>query len=107
VNPGHGCYKIEPGTSTRPAHTDNQESSTLDLVIVAPDLAGKVTEAVIAEDEITTGSDHETLAWKVYIAQGQPPVKEARWKKRQPKDNDELEKWRKAFFGSVTGLYRT
>jgi hypothetical protein len=50
---------------------------------------------------MTTGSDHETLAWEVYMAQGQPPVEEARWKTRQPKDNDELEKWRKVWFASL------
>jgi hypothetical protein len=62
---------------------------------VAPELADKVTEAVIAEDEMTTGSDHETLAWEVFMAQGPPPVEEARWKTRQPKDDNELERWRK------------
>jgi hypothetical protein len=57
-----------------------------------PELADNVTEAVIAEDEKTTGSNHETLAWEVYITQGPPMAEEARWKTRQPKGDNELER---------------
>jgi hypothetical protein len=35
------------------------------------------------------------------MAQGPPPLKETRWKTRQPKDNIELKKWRKACFTSL------
>ena len=35
--------------------------STLDLVIACLLMVDRVTEAAIAEDDLTTGSDHETL----------------------------------------------
>jgi hypothetical protein len=96
-----GVLKIEPGTPTRRPDSDRQEPSTLDLVIAAPELAERVTEAVIADDEMTTGSDHETLAWEVYVAEGPPPTEDIRWKTRQPKDDNELERWRKVWSASL------
>jgi ribonuclease HI len=54
---------------------------------------------------MTTGSDHETLAWEIQSVQARAstPVsaQETRWKTRQPKDAKELEKWKNLWLASV------
>jgi hypothetical protein len=61
-----GSLRIEPGAPTRRPDTDNQEPSTIDLVIMSTSAAQRVSEAIIADDNLTTGSDHEALAWKIH-----------------------------------------
>jgi hypothetical protein len=58
-----GVLRIEPRTPTRRPDTDEQEPSTIDLVIAAPEITDRVSEAVIADD-LTIGS--ETLAWEIH-----------------------------------------
>jgi len=54
--------KIEPGTPTRRSDITSQELSTLNLGIAEDGIADRVSEAVVADDDLHTGSDHETLA---------------------------------------------
>jgi hypothetical protein len=63
-----GILKLEPGTPTRRADTATQEPFTLDLVIASPTIADRTTEATIADNDLTTGSDHKTLAWEILTA---------------------------------------
>jgi hypothetical protein len=101
-----GVLKIKPGTTTRQADTDNQEHSILDLVIPAPDLADRITEATIADDKMTTGSDHKMLACKIHGVPVAAPITENRWKTRQPKDAKKLERWRNLRFAGVGPQYK-
>jgi hypothetical protein len=60
-----GILKIEPGTRTRRPDA-NHEPTTIDLIVALWAVADRVLEAVIAaEDDLTTGSDHETLCWDI------------------------------------------
>jgi hypothetical protein len=52
-----GVLRIEPGTLTRQPDS-NQEPTTIYLVVVSWAIADRVSEAVIAEDDLTTGSEH-------------------------------------------------
>jgi hypothetical protein len=44
---------------------------------------------------------HQIFECNNPASEGPPMVEEARWKTRQPKDSDELKKWRKAWFASL------
>jgi hypothetical protein len=89
-----GAQRIEPGTPTRRPDF-NQEPTMIDLVVVTWTIAGRVSEAVIAEDDLTTGSDHETLCWDISTETSLEPEETRTWKTKMPGDEVELRKWRK------------
>jgi hypothetical protein len=89
-----GVLKIEPGTPTRRPDS-NQEPTTIDLVIASTSVSGKISEAVIADEDLTTGSDHETLCWDISMGSPLVGVEIRRWKTRMPGDETELREWRK------------
>jgi ribonuclease HI len=89
-----GVLKLEPGTPTRRPDT-NQEPTTIDLVIASRPMSDRISEAVIAEDDLTTGSDHETLCWDISTRSHLVEEEVRRWKTRLPEDEAELITWRK------------
>jgi hypothetical protein len=89
-----GVLKIEPGTPTRRPDS-NQEPTTIDLVIASTSVSGRISEAVIADEDLTTGSDHETLCWDVSMGSPLVGVEIRRWKTRMPGDETELREWKK------------
>jgi hypothetical protein len=89
-----GSLRIEPGTPTRRPDT-NQEPTTIDLVVASWAIAERVLEAVIADDDLTTGSDHETLCWDIYTEAALEARETLRWKTRMPGNEVELREWRK------------
>jgi hypothetical protein len=65
------------------------------LVVVSWAIAHRVLEAVIAEDDLTTGSDHETLCWDISTKASVEAEKTRGWKTRMSGDKAEPREWRK------------
>jgi hypothetical protein len=95
-----GVLKIEPGTPTGRLDTENQQATTIDLVITAPALDDRVSEATIADDSLTTGSDHETLTWEIATEEDFRREVSERWRTRLPDDPEEEKEWKEKWMSS-------